>query len=1181
MNPKFVPGPKRQTPLDGFNLPAAPKPPKGSEKTTQVAKEQIPIAAQAQQPKIGFFGKAVQWTAIKTNLKAFRTKEQAAKALLKSRVVDEAHIETALQPHMESIYRYIESLGLPIDMSNEEMQQMVQALIWVMLGNIAGKVVRPNEQVTAEELADRSLRYLVTFFGERIDRADQALHEGQNAQAVFEGFVKETFETFLGLDGLAGVLLKMFTPKISSTMLNSYVQAKEKIQNFGLFDPGAAVQVKNAGGSPLDPLIGQLGRFLANTTIKRLEREDVQFFQKVAGLNEAELKTLIAPYRQKFERQARLKLESALPAVFQDHAELTNRVVETLFIQLAGNVIKNKYAGRIANREKLDLKVCFDEVLKDTLKEGSIEKTLISVIEKVIPPDVPFLKLLFIRNQPLIETPIQRFVKIGQFIINKLEDGRAASRAELQRKVKDADALEKLLMQLGGVSSSFAKEKALGAVLPEGVLSPEAEELIKANLLNHADSAVQSLFLKVAVNLLPEPPARTKWSSDEVMVKMMEGVLNFGYERVPDIVQKLQAGWKGRDEEARLNFAKELTEKLTLDMLKEYAGLDLINQLPLPAEYRESLLKYVIDTVNTTVAKTMITATSWSVMHEENEIALNKEFLGLNADGKVASAPVKVAHMAARMIKTSIPYQCQEQGAGWTAQFEKALNKMMPQSEDSTKYAAACFKKMLDGVAEGQSPTIKRFLNFSGDFAESAILKIFRDFMVRVNEMDASIETQNPSLLERALSLALDETTAHFRLIGKHKKLFQRRGAEAKLIRGFKQDKMLHPGMESEQQRLDVFRSWSSKLLVLIGMEPDSLGVPDFMKNTAWEGIQDALLPTLLTVLFDKIKDPHTLDQMLLVILEKVSSPFQNEGKSSSGLRETFFPRATKTFRSNKVELPSFKDDYEKQLEAKLGSLVRHVLSLRAAPFSALLLRIPFVRRMVGSSAGPTLRANLRTSMTTADGKKVERPVSFKELLGTGMDLAVANLMPCEKKDGKWIYRKVAQNNKKEGEVIAEPDLTELFPITKAEKEKAEKNEAARRAAAAATIEKGLPRAVKYHVDAQVLALISAPFDAFVDGFVKAFLKIVLSRHKNKVETFLRKAFWLVRRYIIFPTLMLLSLPLWLPVRSTLHYVLAKRGMQQVQDLKHGIHRNFYYRVTDALLGYFEEKSRSVSTKTA
>ena len=89
---------------------------------------------------------------------------------------------------------------------------------------------------------------------------------------------------------------------------------------------------------------------------------------------------------------------------------------------------------------------------------------------------------------------------------------------------------------------------------------------------------------------------------------------------------------------------------------------------------------------------------------------------------------------------------------------------------------------------------------------------------------------------------------------------------------------------------------------------------------------------------------------------------------------------------------------------------------------------------------------------------------------------------------------------------------------------------------------------------------------------MKAARKIGRGRFGDTFAKGMKKFLWFIRRYVVAPVLLAVTLPVWLPIKAIIHLVLKKQGRTRVEDLDNEIMGNLFFHLFDKIFGKFTEQ---------
>lgn len=773
------------------------------------------------------------------------------------------------------------------------------------------------------------------------------------------------------------------------------------------------------------------------------------------------------------------------------------------------------------------------------------------------------------KYQPFLPLDIQNALKpyFGEDVNNP--QMMVAAKGQLFEKVEDPEPVILLVDQLCDKAAALGAEKGLQLFCEQFRLA--AGRSLLNPLQKPIETLMKGFIWKIFVRLIPVPPEGMKFKSNELLSRILDNLVQFADGHFPIMVENIQKDWKELSKEARKERALQLTKPVLKEFLQKFIADDLAAEIPLPAELRDSLFGQIEHSLHDYVAEALIASCSWMAEKRDNEEALDKMYQPHGEAEVKPSAPVKACHAAGKLIEAMLPFECREKHGVWAQEAFNAIKDHLPEGEQGQN-AASTGMKMVDAflkyIGDAEAPEVKSLLLFMNGYAETALLKLVRQLGEKIQKLDDALVAGEPSTLEKAMDLLMKELEPHLRIYGKNRKLF-RKGDQKKIFEAFRKEGVLHRGMEDEKAKLAVFQTWSAKFLALAGIHTgEALPVPTIFKAVAWDKLQVSLLPAMMLLAFEKMKDPQLLDQAVRIGLEKVNIDWNKDKKAIDHIRDAFFPVATAGLKPNAPVIRLFDDPYQKQFEEKIGRVGHLVLKMESSPLLSRVMGTKSMQRLVGQVAGQPLRGNLRDP--SPDPAVAGKALTLNEALGASLDAFVNHFMPCEKVDGKWNYFAHDENGQILPEKREKPDFAELCPKTRKEKKDAHVKDVQRRAALQRDVAKGMSRVIKDQLNMQLQAFANLPWDSFVNGFVKMMRAIVRSKQKDKVEMSVRKFFWFLRRYIIFPVLAVITLPIWLPVREAVNAIMAKKGKNQIDSLKKEIHINLAFRVVDELLQKLE-----------
>jgi hypothetical protein len=1149
--------------------------PEGKKKADKVAQ----LGGQAI-PKMGFMDKLLVrgglYAASKIVGSDLEKKEEAARAYLQDHIRGVDVITKGLPKELEVIIQFLQQSGLPINQDNQpgdgasRDKKLINSVVWIALGNVAKKVTKEGEKISLEDFTYRATQYFVPFIGERLNRIDEKIAEGAACDAAtFTPFVKDLFDSVLQLEGkLEKMGLKVLQGVLAGLIADQYKQTKTLIQT-GVSVPGKDKTV-------ILPFLKKVSTYFATVVSDKSVKADQKKLVEITKHSAEEINQFLAPVIKHLEPLVGSLIEDSLQDYLPKDPELAGQLTSAIAHKLLLNLCesyKNSHPGQPARLELivLDLQKRFQQVSQGG--EQEMHNLSDFLLRSLVLNDVPFLTGYYGRYQDNAQKLVESFLDPLFKLVKSSDQMLVDAELVLGKKVKTnpsmIEAVDHMIGKVAGMGSGFvlpyhSKENLFAA--PKVV-----NEILKSPL----EKGMRAFLWKIFVRMVPTPPDGKLLKAEELLPSIFDNFVQFANAHFPDLNEKVKKEWKGLSAEERKIEALKLNEPILKAFLKQFISDDLSAEIPLPEKYRQAIVEKIESSLNDMIADGLVATYGWMLEKQDNEEALNRMFKSKDDKPGQPSAPVKACHAAGKIVQAALPYQCREKGNEWAQSVFEILKADLPAGEPSQKIASEGKKlvaSLFSYVGIAQSQEVKDVLSFVSTYAETALLKLSRQLGERVENLDHALVEGDSSTMEKILGMFMKELEPHLRVYGENRKLF-RKDDKQKILEAFEREGLLHAGLGDATDRDIVFKSWSAKILALAGLQAGApIPVPSLFRDEAWRALQDTLLPSLLVTAFDKMKDPHMMDKVIRIGLEKLSADWNKDKVAADHIREAFFPAATADYKAKSPKVREFDDPYQEDLEGKVGQLGRLLLKLHSSPVIGSVMRMKWARKRLGEAVGQPLRRNLRTP--TDQPNKPGKAVSLNEVLGASLGAFVDHFVPCERVGDKWNYFAMDEEGIVTNTILEEPDFTELFPTNQEEKERLHVRDVVRRAVLERQVIKGTRRVIRDQLNMQLQSLMNAPWDSFVNGFVRMMRAIALSKHKDKVELGVRKFFWFLRRYVVFPVLALITFPLWLTVREILNTIFTQKGKKHIEGLKHDIHTNLAYRFVDQLLHKLEEDLR-------
>lgn len=1084
-------------------------------------------------------------------------------------------ITRALPKELSVVIQFLQERRIHLDQGKEEGKgkQLLQSCTWIALGNIAKKVIKENERISLDEFSCRALKYLVPFIGDRLNQIDAQIEAGKACNGLtFQPLIDDLFDDLLELKvgKLTQFGLDILKNQIAEQIATQYQATKTMIQT-GVSEPGI-------NKATILPLMKKVGTYLTTVFTKQTLEEDKARIGEITGHGAETVHQLVAPLIERMTPLVASFCEDTMKDYLAADAELQDQLTTTLVHKMLSNAVEQFQKAHPGEQVKLehiveDVQKRCTEALKGNAQD--VRQLADYLVRSLILNDVPFLAGYYERYQDAALDQVGSFLNpLFDLVRNEgtiIADAQKALEKKVQMNPATIGAVEHLIEQVATRASAFAlpydPEENLFAA------PTKANAAIKGPIA----SVMKSFMWKILVRFVPNPPEGKVFQADELFPRVLDHFVQFANVHFPHLMEEVKRDWKDLPVEERQKRALILTKPMLDAFIKEFISDDLEAEIPLPVKFRKTAVEKIEEALNGLVADGLVASCSWMLEQKDNEEAINKLFRPHDANPDQPSAPVKACHAAGKIIEVALPYQCRKKGDGWAQLVADSLEEKLPKGEPSQKIAAAS-KNLLSSFfnyvgAANQSPEMKSLLSFVGNYSETTLLKLTRQLGERVEKLDNALVEGDASTMEKIMGLLTKELEPHLRVYGENQKLF-RKNDRKKIFEVFKKEGLLHPGMEDAADRDVIFKTWSVKFLALAGMSSSAyLPVPDLFKKEAWKKVQDTVLPSMLEVAFDKLKDPHMLDQVISMGLEKVSADWNKAKTQKDKIRDAFFPKSTKDFKPEAPKVRQFEDPFQLEMEDKFGQVGRSLLKLHSNVLIKAFLRMKWVQKKLGEVVGQPLRGNLRKG--TDDPLKPGKEVTLNEVLNATMEAFVDHFAPCEKVGDQWNYFGHDEKGAVTAQKIAEPDFSELFPKTDKDEKLVHAKDVIRRAILQRQVVKGTSQVIKDQLNLMIQTAFNLFWDAMVNGHIRLFRAMSRTKHKDRVELGVRKYFWFWRRYVIFPALALLTIVL----RKIVSAILTKKGNDHLNGLKREIHVNLAYRFVDELLHKLETDVRREAEK--
>lgn len=710
------------------------------------------------------------------------------------------------------------------------------------------------------------------------------------------------------------------------------------------------------------------------------------------------------------------------------------------------------------------------------------------------------------------------------------------------------DKSNKPLLDIVNAAADFAEDAALEQL--QSIVQIQNEWVVE-----QVKRTVRSGVYQVLLTLLRRAKDDGVTQYDRLMPFIFKELTSFGELKLPTLYHQYKNRKEAGVSERKLNqWVESQFLKISNSFISQFAGRNFIKNLPIPHRFEPAL----VSGMNGFFAKLFIASVDSMASQEAEEAKLKPFFKGEESEDAIPA--VKACHMAGKFTERGIAFAFQENSKAWGEEVGRFLQAELGLGSNRQRNLRQIFEPLFVELGKsGQAPLMK----FAGRFVESMLMK----FLVSLSENVVAMEENNPqpeSLLEQAVLLIIKEVNQHFKILGDNRKQLKRGGFEA-VKEAFREQGQLHPGME-EGGREAVFKEWTKRLALLTGMKEESLPVPEFIRSKVWQQMEDKLLPLFMGMVFDVTRNPNTLRTALIAVLKSFSAEFDKQQNKLDLLKKAFTPDGKpEDFAAQEVDLHLFEDELQIDLKKELGEAAYNYVRMHPSVIAGFVLKIKKIQGLVGTTVGQTVREELRNP---------EDPQEFLKLidfLNKGLEVVVESVMPCERKeDGKWDYFELDDEGNRKEARLKVPDLKMYFPGPY-EKREVEMQSNMANAINRGRLMRGLPNVIGQQADLLLEAFVSAPYNKFAQFCIKVARKIGGRKHGEKFAKGMRIFLWGLRKYVLGPILLALTLPVWLPIKAIIHAVLKRQGRTRARDLDLDIFTNLFFHLYEKPLARFAE----------
>ncbi|MGK5594053.1 MAG: hypothetical protein ACSNEK_01675 [Parachlamydiaceae bacterium] len=761
-------------------------------------------------------------------------------------------------------------------------------------------------------------------------------------------------------------------------------------------------------------------------------------------------------------------------------------------------------------------------------------------------------------DQDLPEEPIEgvasgvsKIVRYHKRVIKKFVEKKALtlflSKDETKGLIESISKIPENIQSSHDKVLKHLKKDLSGVIVDTDFLDRVAHELIQdfpqnplGWMATTIQNALQLTLFKGIVHLLEKVPNDKRQPIENLFPEALQILLDAGTEKLPAIVE----GLKETDADTK-ELLDPLVEKLIQIFYEDEAadGLKLKDHLPIPDEMKE----FVEDTIRANAHKALlpiITAfTPWIEAKEENRKRLFESFGNQHAS--------EACRVLGAMTSRAIPYSFQEFHQSFAESFTEQFSYLFAEpgvdASPSLKPLENMVQHLIKSLAENKTSSMQALLSFVQDFSEAAFLRCFADFAELLARLEQeSHDHPDGNLLVRGAIRLLDEVKEHLKTIAKVKADLKEYRAgkidQKDFLKSFEKAGRLHPALKGGgnlEAKIEFFERLSKNIFKIVGVSKETnLPIPQFLKHPVWDAFEETLVPKLLSNLFEKIQDPHTLNLVLISLFEQINA---EEDDLDVTIKDE--------------DIRHYKDKSQDRLEKISGELIQALVQMQRSAITNWALRKEKVRTLAGQAMGQPLRKMLeeKSILEIVD----DLVVSLIPSLHPGHWVTVDTL-----NDGT-LYKKgtfLLQDQK--GKQIPEPNFDHIFPREPEQKKACDRalTEAKKKA------QKDVVRGIAHTIDNQTQYIFLGVFRKLwqkVRSWInKVLMKIGSARLKKVVNSFLDG----VSDYLIRPFLMVTTYPTLIIVRRLLRFYFVHQSTLRAEDVNHTIHQNAIYRSIEEII---------------
>ncbi|MEC7839578.1 MAG: hypothetical protein VX777_06030 [Chlamydiota bacterium] len=451
--------------------------------------------------------------------------------------------------------------------------------------------------------------------------------------------------------------------------------------------------------------------------------------------------------------------------------------------------------------------------------------------------------------------------------------------------------------------------------------------------------------------------------------------------------------------------------------------------------------------------------------------------------------------------------------------------------------------------------SINELWAFSADITKAFTLKMLHNIGKKIDDLEnpTSSKYDKDFLLKISVPI-LQAVTEHFNRINKVKRDTNKANAfevtYESIVSAYSDEihaalprDLSTPSWEQDKERIDkFFKDFSQKLFELADFtDITMMPFPDPLKGDLYNIAKNELVPRVALSIFQKIMEPHSLNVILLSILEIFNETVEEAPENT---------------------LDEYCDEDQKKLNRICGELAVEVVELIPTAFTKSIFKFSKVKAVTAEKLGRSLRKQLNS---TSIKKMVNK------LIVNGLPMLHLGEFKGEPRKERFCTQKLRLGPN--GINVAEPAPFDMnFPKS----EEAINVYEAVKKKNAATLEVKLRKTLSKTIATEIE---SASIEFFRSNWIRfqrawdLLIKKYLGAIGAKTKKFLDIVFGFIVFRIVFSCLRVLMFPLYKLGGVLLNSYLSERAADIIKDYHMTIHESCAYQVMDIIINSF---SRSI-----